>query len=141
MYLKIKNLEESIIFKDRYCRELFTGDVHPLVAAPPLRGAYLQTTRKLNSNFCGLRAVKKPELEGSETEKVWVIKPFPLSASRSLIMLQNKLLATQICCQIHCSADVKGSDILTKIAVVSNKAAILDTECMKLLFRGHTLCS
>ena len=82
---------------------------------------------------------QKFELEGIETEKVWVTKPFPLSASNYQIKLQNMLLATRICC--HCSADVrygkgKRSDILTKILVVSNKAAILDTECMELLFRG-----
>ena len=50
------------------------------------------------------------------------------------VKVQNMLLATQICC--HCSTDVKGSDIFTQIVVVSNKAAILDTECMELLFRG-----
>ena len=49
------------------------------------------------------------------------------------IKLQNMLLATQICC--HCSTDVKGSDISAKIVEVSNEAAILEIECMKLMFK------
>ena len=81
------------------------------------------------------------KLAGSETEKSMGDKTVSTKASKAencQIKLQNMLLETQICCH---SADVQGSDILTKIVVVSNTAAILDTECVKLLFRGHILCS